>query len=45
MSIADYVILGVLAVLVVCAVRYITKHPSSCGGDCAHCGKQCQEKK
>ncbi|MGM9649499.1 MAG: FeoB-associated Cys-rich membrane protein [Butyricicoccaceae bacterium] len=42
MSPADIIIVAVLAVLFVLAVRYILRHPSSCGGNCAGCTKRCR---
>lgn len=41
MSIGDWIILAVLAVLVVFAVRYAIKHRGSCSGNCQHCQKNC----
>lgn len=37
MSLADYVILGVLAILVVLAVRYSIRHKGKCSGGCSGC--------
>ena len=33
----DYLVLGLLAVLVVLAVRYAVRHRGRCGGGCAGC--------
>ncbi|WP_288284082.1 FeoB-associated Cys-rich membrane protein [uncultured Anaerotruncus sp.] len=33
----DYLVLGLLALLVVLAVRYAVRHRGRCGGGCAGC--------
>lgn len=44
MSIADYVILAVVALAAVGAVIYGRRHPGSCGGNCALCKRGCEKK-
>ena len=44
MSIGDWIILGVLAVLVFFAVRYAIRRRGSCGS-CKNCTKNCAMRK
>ncbi len=44
MSIGDWIILGVLAVLVFFAVRHAIRHRGSCGS-CKNCMKNCAMRK
>lgn len=41
MSIADIIILVLLAVAVGFALRAVRKGKGRCGGDCAHCARRC----
>ena len=44
MSIADYVILAVVALAAVGAVIYGRRHPGGCGGNCTFCKHGCEKK-
>lgn len=42
MTLADYIIIAVVAVCVIAALYFIFRRKKGgCGGDCSHCGKHC----